>query len=415
MRARRLEQPQRPYSCVEIFSAPGGLSYGFKMAGFRVLAGIDIYRDGLKTFHANSPDAAVILKDVRTLSGEELLGASGISRGDLDVMVGGPPCQGFSTVGRVKIASLVRQGVWKLQNQDSRWIDDPRNLLYKEFIRLVKECRPKFFVMENVRGITSYRNGELMKEIKNEFEIIEELETSGYTVDYRPLDAAEFGVPQHRKRVFFVGNRLGLPNLFPVATHGPSKEKFVSVWNAIGDLPSLRAGGGAEIAEYKKPTFHKYQEWTREDSPQIHNHIARPHKPRDIETFKHMKPGDKWKDLPQKYRDMYGYREDIFGDKFKRLWKKTRSSWTITAHLCKDGYVYIHPTQSRTLTVREAARLQSFPDRFVFKGSRTSQYRQVGNAVPPLLSRAVALCISRSLETLNQIPFCEVHPTQHLQ
>jgi DNA (cytosine-5)-methyltransferase 1 len=374
------------------------------MAGFRVVAGADIYRDGLKTLHTNSPDTVVLCKDVRTLDGRELLGISGLSKGDLDVIGGGPPCQGFSTVGRVKIASLVRNGVWKLQNGNARLIDDPRNLLYKDFIRLVKECRPKFFVMENVRGMTSYRDGELVEEIKQEFELVEELETAGYIVDYRTLDAVNFGVPQHRKRIFFIGNRLGLPNPFPTPSNNFSEKNFVSVWNAIGDLPVIRAGGGSEIMQYNRPTFHTYQDWSREGSTCVHNHVARPHQPRDIETFQQMRPGDKWKDLPKKYREMYGYRDDIFCDKFKRLWKKQRSSWTVTAHLCKDGYVYIHPTQSRTLTVREAARLQSFPDSFVFKGSRSSQFRQVGNAVPPLLARTVAECIKRTLDVFYQSP-----------
>jgi len=366
------------------------------MARFCVLAAVDIDRDGLGTFHANFPEAAILCKDIRTLNGMELLGLSGLSKGEIDVIGGGPPCQGFSTVGRVKIASLVRKGAWKLQNGNPRLIDDPRNLLYKEFIRLVKECKPKFFVMENVVGMASYRNGELMGEIKHEFE------TAGYVVNHRPLDAASFGVPQHRKRIFFIGNRLGLPNPFPDGENDLA-ENFVSVWDAIGDLPVLRAGGGTETMEYNRPAFHEYQEWAREGSTNVHNHIARPHKPRDIETFRQMKPGDKWKDLPQKYRDMYGYREDIFGDKFKRLWKKNRPSWTVTAHLCKDGYVYIHPTQSRTLTVREAARLQSFPDSFVFKGSRTSQFRQVGNAVPPLLAKAVAKCVKRALDEFYSV------------
>jgi DNA (cytosine-5)-methyltransferase 1 len=407
-----LEQNHKPYSYAEIFAAPGGLSLGFKMAEFRVLAGVDIDRDGLKTFRANFPSAAVLCKDVRTLDGKELLGLMELSKAEIDVIGGGPPCQGFSTVGRVKIASLVRKGLWKLQNGNARLINDPRNLLYKEFIRLVKECRPKFFVMENVKGITSYRNGELMKEIKREFEIIEELETAGYTVNYRPLDAVNFGVPQHRNRVFFIGNRLGLPNPFPEAKADCYMEKNVSVWNAIGDLPMLRAGGGKEIMDYNKPTFHFYQNWARDGSSHVFNHVARPHKPRDLETFKQMRPGDKWKDLPQKYKDMYGYRDDIFNDKFKRLRKKEGPSWTITAHLCKDGYVYIHPTQSRTITVREAARLQSFPDSFVFKGSRSSQFRQVGNAVSPLLARAVAQGIKSALDEFHQISAPENQLTQ---
>jgi DNA (cytosine-5)-methyltransferase 1 len=244
-----------------------------------------------------------------------------------------------------------------------------------------------------------------MEEIKHEFEMIEELEIAGYTVDYRSLDAADFGVPQHRKRVFFIGNRLGLPNPFPKAQdHGSREKRHIPVWNAIGDLPILRAGGGSEEMEYNRHTFDRYQDWAREGSSRVLNHVARPHKPRDLETFRQMRPGSKWKDLPKKYRDLYGYRDDIFSDKFKRLWKKKKPSWTITAHLSKDGYVYIHPTQSRTITVREAARLQSFPDRFVFKGSRTSQFRQVGNAVPPLMAEAVALGIKKVLKEFCDIP-----------
>lgn len=382
---------------VDIFAAPGGLSLGFKMAGFRVLAAVDIDSYGLETYRYNFPEVNALCKDVQTLDGKALLNSIGLSKGEIDVMGGGPPCQGFSTVGRVKIASLVRSGVWKLQNGNPKLIDDPRNLLYREFIRLVRDCAPKFFVMENVRGMASYRNGELMEEIRKNFEII------GYNVDYKPLDAANFGVPQHRKRVFFIGNRLGLRNPFPEMQQASSdRRNFVSVWDAIGDLPYLRAGSGQEVMNYSKDSFHPYQDWARTGSCYVFNHVARPHTLRDIETFKQMRPGSSWNDLPQKYKEMYGYRDDIFHDKFKRLWKKEKPAWTITAHLCKDGYVYIHPTQSRTITVREAARLQSFPDRFVFKGSRTSQFKQVGNAVPPLLAKAVALSIKEALEEFHR-------------
>ena len=384
---------RKSFSFVDIFAAPGGLSLGFKMAGFRILAGVDIDRDGLRTFSHNFPDATVLCRNAQSLDGQELLDALRLSKGEIDVIGGGPPCQGFSTVGRVKIASLVRNGVWKLQNGNPRLIDDPRNLLYKEFIRLVRDCAPKFFIMENVKGMASYRNGELMEEIRKEFEAV------GYTADYKLLDAAEFGVPQHRQRFFFIGNRLGLQNPFPRMSqqiHSNCSEA-ISVWNAIGDLPPLRAGRGEEMMDYFKPAFHIYQEWARVGASHVFNHVARPHTPRDLKTFKFMRPGDKWKDLPQNYRDMYGYRNDIFQDKFKKLWKN-KPAWTVTAHLCKDGYVYIHPTQSRTITVREAARLQSFPDRFVFKGPRSSQFKQVGNAVPPLMVRTAAVRLKEVLK-----------------
>jgi len=389
---------RRVFSFADVFAAPGGLSLGFKMAGFRPLCGVDIDEEGLQSFSYNFPSSKVLHKDVRELEGKELLTEIGLSRGEIDVIGGSPPCQGFSNVGRVKIASLVRNGIWKLENGNPRLIDDPRNLLYKEFIKLVKDCMPKFIVMENVSGMASYANGELIEKIKSEFKTI------GYTVDYGVLDAADFGVPQHRKRIFFLGNRLGMQNPFP---RTPQRDcsgcnDSISVWNAIGDLPPLRAGGGKEIMEYYKPTFHKYQEWARAGSSRVPNHVARPHTPRDVETFRYMRPGDKWKDLPKKYRDLYGYRNDIFNDKFKRLWKN-KPAWTVTAHLCKDGYVYIHPTQLRTLTVREAARLQSFPDKFVFRGPRSSQFRQVGNAVPPLMAKAVALEIKKAVKDFYRI------------
>lgn len=389
---------------VDVFSAPGGLSLGFQMAGFRPLVAVDIDKHGVETLLYNFPKTKVLLKDIRELDGRELLNRTGCSGGP-DVIGGGPPCQGYSHVGRVKIASLVRGGLWKLQNGNTRMIDDPRNLLYREFVRLVGECHPKFFVMENVAGMASYRDGELLKEVKDDFQHL------GYNVDYKPFDAVDFGVPQHRKRIIFMGNRLGVPNPFPDSRssrgNSPSDDP-VTVWQAIGDLPPIKAGKGCEVMEYNKSAFHTYQEWARKGASNVFNHVARPHTDRDIRTFRSMRPGTKWKDLQQEYRNMYGYREDIFTDKFKRLWKK-KPSWTITAHLCKDGYVYIHPTQSRTITVREAARLQSFPDRFMFRGPRSSQFRQVGNAVPPLMAKAMALGIKKILCSFRQSKLVDKH------
>lgn len=387
---------------IDVFAAPGGLSLGFSMAGFRLIAAIDNDTNGVNTLSHNFSDAMVFRKDIRELDGEWLLDKVGMSRGDVDVLAGSPPCQGFSTVGRVKIASLVKKGVWKLENSNPRLIDDPRNLLYEEIVRVVKEVEPNFFVMENVHGMRSYQNGNLINEILNEFRVI------GYRTDYRVLNAAEYGVPQQRKRIFFMGNRLGIPNPFPEKTHyvyaTPEEcssdcmlfRNAVTVWEAVGDLPPLKAGEGDEVTDYNRPPSSHYQVWSRKRSSKVFNHVARSHKQRDLDTFNAMKLGDKWKDLERKYKNLYGYRDDIFRDKFKRLWKD-RPSWTVTAHLHKDGYVYIHPTQPRTITVREAARLQSFPDRFRFMGARTHQFKQVGNAVPPLLAKAVADSLGKTL------------------
>lgn len=391
---------------IDILAAPGGLSLGFNMAGFRLLAAVDNDENGVKTLSHNFSDSLVFSEDIRELDGGWLLDKVSMSRGDVDVLAGSPPCQGFSTVGRVKIASLIKKGIWKLENGNPRLIDDPRNLLYKEFIRIVEEIEPKFFVMENVQGMRSYRNGDLISEISNEFKDI------GYTTDYRVLNAAEYGVPQQRKRIFFIGNCLGIPNPFPEKTHSVNATRdecssdclvlknAVTVWEAIGDLPPLKTGEGEEATDYNCPTSNNYQAWSRKGSSKVFNHVARSHRQRDLETFDSMEPGDKWKNLDRKYKNLYGYRDDIFHDKFKRLWKD-KPSWTVTAHLCKDGYVYIHPTQPRTITVREAARLQSFPDGFRFMGARTHQSKQVGNAVPPLLAKAVANALRETLIELG--------------
>lgn len=392
---------------IDVFAAPGGLSLGFSMAGFRLIAAIDNDTYGANTLSHNFSEAMVLCKEIQELDGEWLLNQVSMCKGDVDVLAGSPPCQGFSTVGRIKIASLVKKGIWKLKNDNPRLIDDPRNLLYKEFVRIVKEVEPKFFVMENVRGMLSYRNGSLINEIFNEFKVI------GYTADYRVLNAAEYGVPQQRKRIFFIGNRLGVSNPFPEKTHSiraaPNDcssdclvlNNAVTVWEAIGDLPRLKAGEGEEVIDYNYLPSNHYQVWSRKGSSKVFNHVARSHRQRDVDTFNSMKLGDKWKNLQQKYKNLYGYRDDIFKDKFKKLWKD-KPSWTVTAHLHKDGYVYIHPTQPRTLTVREAARLQSFPDRFRFMGARTHQFKQVGNAVPPLLAKAVADILRETLHKADR-------------
>ena len=397
---------------IDLFAAPGGLSLGFEMAGFRSLAGVDIDAKGMKTYSFNFPDSEAIVVDIRKLDSKGLMRRIGISRGDVDVIAGGPPCQGFSTIGRVKIASLAREGVWNLKNHHPRFIDDPRNVLYREFVRIVRDLEPAVFVMENVPGMMSYRNGEIVREI------IEDFRKIGYRTEARVLNAVEFGVPQVRKRIFFIGTRArDLPILWPQPTHREpadttiSLENFVdisdrlkppvTVWEAIGDLPDPVPGRPrlADVKlEYDKEPFSEYQKWAREGSDGVHNHVSRQHSERDVRVFSIMREGQWWRDLPAEIKKLYGYRDDIFHDKMKRL-RRDHPSWTVVAHLYKDGYMYIHPTQSRTITVREAARLQSFPDRFIFMGSRTDQFKQVGNAVPPLLAKAVVTAVKKMLKS----------------
>jgi len=403
------------FTMIDLFCAPGGLSLGFEMAGFRTVAGVDRDKDGMKTYAANFSHAKAITADVTRLESDELMKIAGIKRGEIDLIIGGPPCQGFSNIGRVKIASLVREGTWKLSTARPRFIDDPRNVLYKEFVRIVRDLRPKFFVMENVPGMRSYRNGEIVNEILGDFGKI------GYRAQAKVLNAVNYGVPQRRKRIFFIGTRLEeeeIPwpkpqNYDPEATEptldyflgsnsGAGPDPPITVWDAIGDLPDPVPGktGLADLPlEYDRDAFSEYQEWAREGSEMVHNHITRQHNERDIRVFGMMKEGTWWKDLPDDIKRLYGYRDDIFHDKMKRLCRK-EPSWTVVAHLYKDGYMYIHPVRPRSITVREAARLQSFPDTFIFRGSRTAQFKQVGNAVPPLMAKAVAVELKRVLEKL---------------
>jgi len=410
---------------IDLFAAPGGMSLGFEMAGFRSIAAVDIDEKGMLTYSYNFPNAEAIVADIRDLTSEELMRRGGISKGDVDVIIGGPPCQGFSTIGRVKIASLVREGLWKLNNSHPRFIDDPRNVLYKEFVRVIKDLKPAFFVMENVPGMMSYRNGEIVREI------IEDFRKIGYKTEARVLNAVRYGVPQVRKRIFFIGTCLPDVEIpWPRPTHAeptetpsdvhatldhfigasieePKLKPPVTVWEAIGDLPDPipgKPGLADSPIPYDKPPFCEYQKFMREwgggpPDKMVHNHVARQHNERDIAVFSIMKEGMWWKDLPPDIRKKFGYRDDIFHDKIKKL-RRDKPSWTVVAHLYKDGYMYVHPTQPRTITVREAARLQSFPDKFIFRGSRTDQFKQAGNAVPPLLAKAVAEGLRRILEKI---------------
>lgn len=400
---------------IDVFGAPGGLSWGFQLAGFRSVGVVDNDAVALKTYQRNFPKAKLIGgetgADVSKLESNKLMKEGEVSMGQIDLLLGSPPCEGFSTVGRVKLASLQNgEGAAK---SNSRFVDDPRNMLYREFVRLIRDMQPKFFVMENVMGIRSYRDGGLVRQILDDFMAIE------YRTDCRIYDSSSFGVPQRRRRVFFIGNKLGIENPEPQESHcnpsdggetmdvyldsnGSGLKRAVTVEEALGDLPELQAGEGVDPSAYSSGRPNEYQRWARtgghSPSDGVHNHIARPHRPLDLETtFPHMKPGDSWKDLPKSIRQMYGYRDDVFMDKFKRL-RPDRPSWTVVAHLHKDGYLYIHPTQNRTITVREAARLQSFTDDFVFEGSRTSQFSQVGRAVPPLLAMAIAAAIRVDIE-----------------
>ena len=366
---------------VDIFCGCGGLSEGFKQAGFLPVLGIDIDEHAVATYGRHNGGNGLVA-DITKVSGKDIIRLSG--RKAIDVMAGGPPCQAFSTVAVAKWRSLGKPST----------MSHPVNQLYREFLRLVLEVRPKFFVMENVERMLSIDGGQVVRNVGS-------ILRGKYRVSFYKKDVAGFGVPQHRRRALVIGNRLGVNNPELEETHSyeeDDKKSFVTVREAISDLPRIHAGEGSNAMEYAPPAkISAYAEALHSKSKLIHNHVARMHNDRDLKIFRMLKPGKSIKDIPSKYNP---YRKDIFLDKYKKQpWR--RPSSTVLAHLSKDGLMFVHPdkSQNRSLTPREAARLQSFNDDFVFEGPRTKQYLQIGNAVPPIFAQAIAQRIKKLLVT----------------
>lgn len=364
---------------VDLFCGAGGLSLGFVQEGFSVALANDIEACCVDTYAHNHPETPrdhIILGDIRNVVADlEKL----VSEFNIDVVVGGPPCQGFSMANR------------------QRLIDDPRNYLYKNYIEVVKRVKPKFFIMENVKGMLG-----VAEQVKEDFEKI------GYTVSCKVFNAKDFGVPQNRERLIYVGNRIGLDNnqiIREIEELGASSKRYV-LSDALFGLRSLEASRIKNSTETDSEISGKKIEMALENSvnefvdlincqrqiPVVCNHKARYNNDRDIEIFGRLNQGDKSDD--PKIADImpYASRNDIFKDKYFKL-EENKVCKTITAHMKFDCNMYIHPTQARGLTPREAARIQTYPDDYFFRGSYTKTYMQIGNSVPPLLSRAIASII----------------------
>lgn len=352
---------------VDLFSGCGGLSLGLEEAGYRVVLAVDSDPWALESHRYNfaGPALDLDLSDpTRVDSLVRLLGDVPI-----DLIAGGPPCQPFSRAGRSKIRSLVESGV--------READDHRKHLWRAYLSVVTAVRPKAALMENVPDMALGDDLSVLRYMTSE------LEAEGYEVHFALLDAWRYGVPQHRQRLILVALRDGGSFVWPKETDR------VRLRDAIGDLPSLRGGVGRAEMRARKPRT-AFQLRAREGMQDLGNvvwdHVTRPVREDDREAFELMNAGTKYTDLPKKLRR---YRDDIFTDKYNRLdWNDLSRS--ITAHIAKDGYWYIHPAEARTLTVREAARVQTFPDRFRFSGTRSHAFRQIGNAVPPRLAQVIA-------------------------
>lgn len=366
---------------VDLFSGAGGLSEGFRQAGFEPLAANDFDPEAARTFRRNFPKTPFISGPIGAVSDREFRHTAGINAGELDVLLGGPPCQAFSVYNH------------------QRGFHDERSGLFREYLRIVGAFLPKMVVMENVTGMFSLDRGRAVDEIHSK------LEKLGYAVEHRVLRSEDYGVPQERRRIFFVASRVG-PIIWPRVTHGDPQDllsvnlgSFITVGEAISDLPLLRMGDGTDaIRPYTRGIKCDYQRSMREGSEGVTNHYAPQLAAINIERLKHIPPGGSWRDLPHHLLPM-GMKRARRSDHTKRYGRLTRSGLFSTILTKADLHwgAYIHPEQDRTLTVRECARAQSFPDSFVFLGSRGEQYKQVGNAVPPLLARAVGESVKESL------------------
>jgi len=366
---------------IDVFCGAGGLSLGFELAGFNALLGIDSDEKCVKTYSLNLSGRGVV-KDVRKIRDISKFVEKHADSDRIDVVIGGPPCQTFSITGRIKLRSL---GI----NPEK----DPRNGLWKWFLKFVKELRPLFFVMENVPAMASIKyNGVSLPN-----HITYEARKLGYHAEWRILNAADYGVPQIRKRLFIVGNKLEIP------FYWPEKEvsDYVTVWEAISDLPIIPHGFREnEIPYSPRNKLTPFQKWARTNAEDVlYNHVTRWHREEDLLIFSLLPEGGKYTDVPKELRR---YRDDIFKDRYRKLLRDA-PSWTIDAHAAKDTYRYIYPSRAghpeppRTISVREAARLQSFPDRFIFPPELTHAFRQIGNSVPPLLAKAIASAVKESL------------------
>lgn len=357
----RIKMKNNKLVAIDLFCGCGGFSYGFQEAGFEMVLGIDMWKDATITYKHNLPKACVINEDITNVGAADLLKKINMAADEIDVIIGGPPCQGFSVSGK-------------------RMIDDPRNKLYKSFVELVDDIRPKIFVMENVPGLIRLFGGKVKDEVLHDFSSI------GYRVTVQQLSSDDYGVPQQRKRVFFVGiNKEKIPEdvefCFPKATFGIPTNPAITCKEAISDLDFVPDDVSlGEDIEYKIPAQSEYQKLMRENSNSIKNHSITIHKEQTKNIIAMVPDGGNYKDLPE---DLQSTR------KVHIAWTRMNSDkpcFTIdTGH-----NHHFHYKENRVPTVRESARIQSFPDRFEFIGIKTSQLKQVGNAVPPLMAKAIA-------------------------
>ena len=346
---------------IDLFAGVGGLSLGFEKKGFEVVLANEYDASIAASYIANHKNTKMIVGDITSLDLEDTFGKMA---GKVDVVIGGPPCQGFSQKGQRKT------------------IHDERNFLFKYYVSVVELVKPKYFVMENVPNLLTAEGGYFRHEIEELFNKL------GYSLEYGVLNASDYGVPQNRRRAVIIGKLGGDAPKLPI----PQGNK-VTIWDAISDLAYLESGEGSEEQEYKFPAESDYVKMLRADSSILFNHIATKHSPLALERLALIPPNAGREVLPEEHLT-----KSIYSGTWTRM-KKDEISVTITTRFdTPSSGKFTHPFLNRAITVREAARIQSFPDDFHFVGNKGSQMKQVGNAVPPLLAAAIAEVIMNDIK-----------------
>lgn len=384
------------FTAVDLFCGAGGLSTGLEMAGFETRLASDIHPVYASTFEANHPQTPLLTSDIRDVSNQSLLELSGLEPGELDLLAGGPPCQGFS------VNAPVRSEL------------DPRNHLFLEYLRAVKVFDPKFVLIENVPGIVSFNGGKVIEAI------YESLEKLGYSVSHKILFAGHFGVPQMRFRTVFLAGKNSVP-IFPEPSHNSQAvanfsgakelcqkvhplfsshlEPQVSVGQVFGDLPTIDHNKKGERFDYIREPANEFQKFLRRNNPTLNLHHCAKLAEINKRRLNFIPQGGSWRDIPY----------DLLPDGLKRARRSDHTKRYGRLHpdqLCSTILTkcdphwgsFFHPYEDRVISVREAARIQSFPDNYIFLGSTTQQYEQIGNAVPPLMAKAIGDNLAKEFE-----------------
>lgn len=341
----------KKYTGVDIFSGAGGMSLGAAMAGIHTTVAVEYDKHAADSFIHNHPGSQMINGDIRKINPKNLVSETPF------ILFGGPPCQGFST-----------------SNTKTRNSENENNSLFEEFIRFVKALKPYWVVFENVEGFSFFEDGKVAEELDKR------LSALGYNCTPKVLCAADYGVPQKRNRFFLVGNRVGKKFEFPK----PQKET-VSVFDAIKDLPELENGSSILSLPYKTVADNPYLKLMRQKSKSSEQNFVSRNQDYVIERYKHIKPGQNWQAIPEELMANYKNKNNCHSGIYRRLNPEIPS--VVISNYRKN--MLIHPSQHRGLSVREAARIQSFPDKFIFQGTITHIQQQIGNAVPPLLAKAI--------------------------